>query len=352
MRSRSTPRGLSDAVPGTDRPGTASSPRRIARWIDTVQYGLRYDRYGKPSGGPRMDLRQLRYFAVLAEERHFGRAARRLALSQPPLSTAIRQLEEELGATLFTRTSRQVVLTPAGTALQREAKAILQRAADARDLVHEIAGGRRGRLRIGFSGSTVYRGLPRILSALRAAAPDIEVALQEMNSAEQVEALLHDELDAGFVHLRERPEGLDGILFHTEPFVACLPPEHPLASSGDAGVARLADLQHEDFVLFSRAVSPDYYESIIAICRTAGFLPRVRHEVRHWLTVVALVAHGAGIALVPQALACSRLAGAAFLPIPPSPIKSETWCLWRAGAPASGILETFLPQVHAEMAGS
>ncbi|ACL55690.1 LysR substrate-binding domain-containing protein [Methylobacterium nodulans] len=296
-----------------------------------------------------MDLRQLRYFAVLAEERHFGRAARRLSLSQPPLSHAIRQLEEELGATLFTRTSRQVALTPAGTALQREAKAILQRAADARVLVHDIACGRRGRLRIGFSGSTVYRGLSHILTAMRTEAPDIKVALREMNSAEQVEALLHDELDAGFVHLRERPEGLDGILFHAEPFVTCLPVGHPMAATPDPSETRLIDLQHEDFVLFSRTVSPDYYESILAICRTAGFLPRVRHEVRHWLTVAALVAHGAGVALVPQALAGSQLAGVVFLPIPPSPIQSETWCVWKASAPAPGILETFLPQVRAAM---
>lgn len=297
-----------------------------------------------------MDLRQLRYFTVLAEERHFGRAARRLSLSQPPLSTAIRHLEEELGATLFTRTSRQVALTPAGLALQREARAILQRTADARVLVADIAGGRRGRLRVGFSGSTVYRGLPLILDGLRITAPEIEIALQEMNSAEQVEALRRDEIDAGFVHLRQCPDGLDGFLFHTEPFVACLPAGHRLAASPDPDGLPLAELQDDDFVLFSRAVSPDYYESIIAICRTAGFLPRVRHEVRHWLTVVALVAHGAGVALVPRALAGSQLAGVAFLPLPESPIQSESWCMWRAGATVPGVIETFLPQVRAVMA--
>ncbi|KMO19922.1 LysR family transcriptional regulator [Methylobacterium platani] len=291
-----------------------------------------------------MDLRQLRYFAVLAEERHFGRAARRLSLSQPPLSHAIRQLEEELGAALFVRTSRQVALTPAGAALQREAQAILQRAAEARLLVSDVAAGRRGRLRIGFSGSTVYRGLPRIVTAMRAQAPDLEVILREMNSGEQVEALLHDELDAGFVHLRERPDGLDGTLFHAEPFVLCLAADHPMAAAG-AGDARLIDLRDEDFILFSRSVSPDYYESIIALCRLAGFLPRVRHEVRHWLTVAALVAHGAGIALVPRSLA-GAVAGIVCLPLPPSPIRSETWCVWKAGAPAPGVVETLLPQVR------
>src|SRR5262245_8350449 len=114
-----------------------------------------------------MDLRQLRYFTVLAEETHFGRAARRLSISQPPLSQAIRQLEEELGAKLFNRTSRHVALTAAGTALQREARALLRRAEETRTLIKEIAAGKRGRMRVGFAGSMLYRGLAQILDGFR-----------------------------------------------------------------------------------------------------------------------------------------------------------------------------------------
>ena len=118
-----------------------------------------------------MDLRKLRYFSVLAEEKHFGRAAQRLALSQPPLSLAIRQLEEEIGARLFDRTSRNVSLTAAGVALQREAQVLLRRTEETRALVKAVADGKEGRLRLGFVGSMLYRGLPRILETFQAASP-------------------------------------------------------------------------------------------------------------------------------------------------------------------------------------
>lgn len=133
-----------------------------------------------------MDLKLLRYFAVLAEEQHFGRAARRLALSQPPLSSAIRRLEEELGTALFERTSRRVSLTQAGEVLRREAQAILQRVESAQTLVRDVADGLRGRLLIGFSGSMIYRGLPELMADLRQRLPDTELELREMNSADQV----------------------------------------------------------------------------------------------------------------------------------------------------------------------
>jgi DNA-binding transcriptional LysR family regulator len=294
-----------------------------------------------------MDLRQLRYFIALAEEKHFGRAAKRLSLSQPPLSHAIRQLEEELGAVLFERTSRRVALTPAGTALLREAQAILQRTANARALVHDIARGRRGRLRIGFSGSMIYRGLPQILAELRVRSPDIEVELQEMNSAAQVEALRHDEIHVGFIHVREAPEGLDGDRYHSEPFVACLPSAHAVAAGRSTAPLRLTDLRNEDFILFSRHVSPEYYESIIAICLEAGFLPKVRFEVRQWLSIVALVGNEAGVALVPRALARSEIAGVRFVPLPRSTIQSETWCVWRDDDEGGAIRSAFLEQVRA-----
>ncbi|MBR1221965.1 LysR family transcriptional regulator [Bradyrhizobium sp. U87765 SZCCT0131] len=275
-----------------------------------------------------MDLRQLRYFAVLAEEKHFGRAAQRLALSQPPLSTAIRQLEAEIGAKLFARTSRHVSLTPAGVALQREAQVLLRRADEARALVKAVAEGHGARFRVGFAGSMLYRGLPALLADVGTLAPDIELTLQELNSTEQIEALHRDEIDLGFIHGRSTPDGLDGFRYHAEPFVACVPDGHAAAR---ARTLRLTRLQHEDFVLFSQRVSPDYFQSVMAICLAAGFMPRVRHEVRHWLSVVSFVANGLGVALVPRTLATSHLAGATFVPIERSDILSETWCVWKAG---------------------
>ncbi len=276
-----------------------------------------------------MDLRKLRYFSVLAQEKHFGRAARRLSLSQPPLSLAIRQLEDEIGAKLFERTSRNVSLTAAGVALHREADLLLRRAEETRTLVKAIADGKGGRLRLGFAGSMLYRGLPNILDSFHKASPGIELSLQELNSTEQIEALHRDEIDLGFIHGRGTPEQLDGFRYHAEPFVACVPAGHACASARTLSLARL---QHEDFVLFSRNVSPDYFQSIIATCLADGFMPNVRHEVRHWLSVVSFVANGLGVALVPRTLKSSNLAGAVFVPIRQSNILSETWCVWKTGA--------------------
>ena len=286
-----------------------------------------------------MDLRKLRYFSVLAEEKHFGRAAQRLSLSQPPLSLAIRQLEEEIGARLFERTSRNVSLTAAGVALQREAEVLLRRTEETRLLVKAIADGKEGRLRLGFGSSMLYRGFPKILDAFQAASPDIELSVQELNSTEQVEALQRDEIDLGFIHGREVPDHLDGFRYHAEPFVACVPRDHPCAG---ARTLRLSRLRDDEFVLFSRNVSPDYYQSIIATCLSAGFSPRVRHQVRHWLSVVSFVANGLGVALVPSTLKASNMAGAVFVPIQEAKILSETWCVWKSGGPQRPALDMLI----------
>ena len=308
----------------------------MQRTIDIVQYHFEKDRFavaidsGHESG---MDLKLLRYFAVLAEEQHFGRAARRLALSQPPLSLAIRRLEAELGTPLFVRTSRRVSLTRAGEVLQREAQAILNRTESAKTLVRDVAQGSRGRLLAGFSGSMIYRGLPQLVAALRGRLANVDLDLREMNSAEQAEALRLGELGVGFINGQGVPAGLNGFRYHDEPFVVCTPAAHPAAAWQRVDAADLLRLQDEPFLLFSRQVSPDYYESVIAICLEAGFLPKVRFELRQWLTVVAMVGSGSGVALVPACLARSGLPGVAFRPLLPfSKIRSETWCVWNAGS--------------------
>lgn len=294
-----------------------------------------------------MDLRKLRYFAVLAEEKHFGRAARRLSLSQPPLSLAIRQLEDELGATLFVRNSRNVALSAAGVALQREANLLLRRAEETRTLVRAIAEGQRGQLRLGFGGSMLYRGLPQIVNAFRAVAPSTELRLRELNSAEQVEALYRDEIDLGFIHGRATPSGLEGFCFHAEPFVACLPAGHGCAGATSLRLDRLAG---DDFVLFAQAASPDYYQSIIATCVSAGFTPRVRHEVRHWTSVVACVANGMGVALVPRSLKTFKVEGAAFVPLSAAGVPSQTWCVWKTDNLQSAALGKLIDAVRRQSA--
>ena len=277
-----------------------------------------------------MELRHLRYFSVLAEELHFGRAARRLSISQPPLSVAIRQLEESVGARLFERNSKEVRLTHAGEALRISARRLLRQAEEAALEARDVAAGSAGRLRIGFVGAMLYRGLPQALRAFQARHPAVRITLAELNSGVQIAELLHDRLDLGFVHTSRMPPELQHRLLLSEPFVCCLPSGHALARKR---VLAPADLRSQPFVLFSREASPDYHERILSICADAGFLPEVRHEVRHWLAVVSLVSQGMGVALVPQAMRHSALRGAVFRPLDRAVAQSEAHGVWRSGPP-------------------
>lgn len=290
-----------------------------------------------------MELRHLRYFVVLAEELHFGRAARRLAISQPPLSVAIRQLEESVGARLFERNSKEVRLTPAGGVLQNSARLLLRQAEEAALEARDVSQGSAGRLRIGFVGAMLYRGLPQALAKFQAKHPAVRITLAELNSGEQIAELLHDRLDVGFVHTSRMPAELRHALLVSEPFVACLPVGHRLARRRKVATASLRD---EPFVLFSRNASPDYHERILSICADAGFRPEVRHEVRHWLSVVSLVSQGMGVALVPSALRHAALRGAVFRPLEEEVSRSDAYCVWREG-PENAVVQGFLRAVQA-----
>jgi DNA-binding transcriptional LysR family regulator len=294
-----------------------------------------------------MELRHLRYFVVLADELHFGRAAERLAISQPPLSVAIRQLEERVGVRLFERSNKVVRLTPAGSAFRESARRLLSQAEEAALEARDVAAGSAGRLRIGFVGAMLYRGLPQALHRFQAAHPAVRVTLSELNSAEQIGELLHDRLDLGFVHTSKMPAELAHHLLLTEPFVCCLPAGHALARRK---VLAPADLRAQPFVLFARSVSPDYHERVLSICVQAGFLPEIRHEVRHWLAVVSLVSQGLGVALVPEAMQRSALRGAVFRPLDRPVAQSEAYAVWRVGSqsvPAQRLLAGLLEARHA-----
>jgi len=275
-----------------------------------------------------MDLRHLRYFLVLSEELHFGRAAQRLAISQPPLSIAIQQLEDELGTRLFERNSRQVRLSDAGEHLRVQAQDILERAGRVKQEVRAIAQGTRGHLRLGFVGSSLYRGLPEALEQFRALHPLLRVDMVEMNSAEQVLALQQQRLDLGLLHAKHPPADLPSRTLVVEPFMACLPQGHALAGLAPLPVRSLAS---ERMVLFSRQVSPEYHQQIWELCQGAGFTPEVHHEVRHWLTVLSLVSLGQGVSLVPACLQRVGLAKVVFVPIDRAQPQSKMHAVWRAG---------------------
>lgn len=286
-----------------------------------------------------MELRHLRAFVALAEERHFGRAAQRLAMTQPPLSTAIQQLEASVGARLFERNSRGVALTAAGAALLPRARALLAQAMAAAREARDVGQGLAGQLRIGFAGTVLYRGLPEVLRRFGSAHPRLRLTLQELSSSEQLVELVHDRLDVGFVHTPRVPAGFSQIRVSSQAFMACLPAVHALAGAADtqAGaldpqdgpVLDLQALRGEPFAIVTRAVSPDYHDRILAACADAGFEPALRFELRHWLSVVSVIAQGLGVGLVPAALQQAGLPGAVFMPLAQPLAPYDTHCLWR-----------------------
>ena len=278
----------------------------------------------------RLEFRHLRYFCVLAEELHYGRAARRLAITQPPLSLSIQQLEVIVGARLFDRDSKGVRLTHAGGAFLDQARVLLTRADEACLLAREVEAGVVGRLRVGFVGSALYRGLPRWLESFQQRQPRIEVVLSELNTQEQVEALMHDQLDLGFIHTRRVPPALTTRFVQSEPFLCCLPASHALARRRKVALAALRD---EGFVLFSRQASPDYHQRIVEMCEAQGYYPRIRHEVRHWLSVVSLVSQGMGVSVVPAPLRRAGMAGVAYRPFDQPTPPSELHAVWQADKP-------------------
>lgn len=289
-----------------------------------------------------MELRHLRYFLTLADELHFGRAAQRLAISQPPLSVAIQQLEAEVGAPLFMRNSRGVQLTAAGQALVPAAQAAIDGAAQALHAARDAASGQVGRLSVGFAGTMLYRGLPQMLRRFQAEHARLQLTLRELSSSEQIVELQHARLDAGFAHVSHAPAGLAAQLVSSQPFVACVPAVHALARKRTLPLDALAP---EPLALVSRSVSPDYHARIVAACQAAGFTPQPLHEMQHWLSVVSLVSQGLAVALVPAALQQAQLAGAAFVPVkdPHGTLpRYETRCLWNPARdlPALGLFLT------------
>ncbi|GAA3989701.1 LysR substrate-binding domain-containing protein [Comamonas faecalis] len=290
-----------------------------------------------------MELRLLHYFVTLAEELHFGRAAQRLHISQPPLSVAIRQLEDELQAQLFERNSRGVRLTAAGEHLLARARQLLDLSRQAAQETRDVAQGSTGHLRLGFVGSSLYRGLPQALAQLQRSHPGVRVDMLEANSAEQLQGLLQLRLDMALVHSIQPPQDIASELIVAEPFVACLPADHPL--SGHSAID-LAALKNERLILFSSLVSPTYHQRIYDLCLAHGFAPEVRHEVRHWLSVIALVSLGQGVSLVPAAMQRAGLPRLVFCPLLGEHPHSEMLAMWRK-TPDNPLVQTLLACLHA-----
>ncbi|GGW70821.1 LysR family transcriptional regulator [Streptomyces lucensis JCM 4490] len=274
-----------------------------------------------------MPLPQLHAFVVLAEELHFGRAAARLGIAQPPLSQQIRRLEERVGHPLFERGPGRVTLSPAGRALLPAAERALAGLADGLAAARAAGSGRTGRLRIGFAASLALTVLPGLLRDFRQRFPDVRLDIREMTTAPQLDALREKTIDVGL--LREPPSGEPELDFRTvlsEPFVAVLPSGHPLAARRSVPLEHLAG---EPFVLLPRAVGPRLYDRITGLCETAGFTPRVSQHAVEWQTVCALVETGLGVSVAPASIRRIRLRGVAFRRIDPGTARTGVAVAWR-----------------------
>ncbi|WP_111511955.1 LysR substrate-binding domain-containing protein [Mycobacterium kyogaense] len=277
-----------------------------------------------------MELRHLRYFRSVAEELHFGRAAQRLHIAQPPLSQQIRQLERELGVALLTRSTRSVELTPAGQAYLDRAIAILAAVDDAADVARRVAEGTTGRLTIGCVGSATYSVLPQLVRALRELLPDVDVRVRgEMLAPAQLTALAAGQIDLALLRPPVVDPGLCTEIVRRDSLLVALPEGHRL--SRRKGLA-IGDLREEEFVAHVGGGRSVMGTVVTSLCAEAGFTPLVRHEVQETSTLVTLVAAGLGVAIVPAPTAALDVAGVAYRPLRPRALGVDLVAAWSASA--------------------
>lgn len=271
---------------------------------------------------------QLTSFVAVAEELHFGRAAERLRMSQPPLSRQIQNLEKELKAQLLDRSSRAVRLTPAGRAFLQDARRLLREAENASLAVHRVIGGTSGVVRIGFTATSAYDVLGGLLEATRENLPDVEVVLRELVTRDQLELLLSGALDVGLMRPPINHAELRSRRLRSEPLLAALPADDPLASRGEA--LELTEFDGADVVMYSPSEARYFHELIVGSFHRAGVTPRYSQYVSQVHTLLALVQAGLGAALVPSAAARLRFEGVAFRELRlPEPKPVELYLVWR-----------------------
>lgn len=274
-----------------------------------------------------MELRHLRYFVAVAEERHFGRAAARLHIAQPPLSQQIRRLEGELGEPLLYRTTRSVELSPAGEVLLERSREILAAVDAAVDDARRAARGEYGRLAIGFTGSSTYEMLPSLAAALREELPGVVLDLQgELLTPAQVARLIDGTLDLGLLRPPVRERDLIIEVLRSEELIAVLPESHPLA---DSEAVPLEQLSGQPFVTYPSHFRSVLHDAVEDACAAHGFRPIVAHEVAETATLVSFVAAGLGVSLVPASVRHMTVHGAIYRPLAQETRRVELAAAWR-----------------------
>ncbi|TFB68062.1 LysR family transcriptional regulator [Cryobacterium sp. Hz9] len=258
-----------------------------------------------------MELRHLRYFATVAQTRHFGRAAERLQMAQPPLSRQIRQLEAELGVELLARTTRQVDLTPAGEVFYADAVRILRSVESAQVHVRRFATGKSGTLRMGFTSSAAYRQLPAIARLVNKFLPTVALEIRtEMLTLAQESALLDSELDVAVLRPPARSAALGLRTIAQESLILAVSEQNPLSSNREVS---MAELSAENFIMYPQSSLSVVNDAVVASCLASGFYPQVAYETEKTSTALSLVAAGLGVAVVPESTGSMTLSGVVYL---------------------------------------
>lgn len=273
-----------------------------------------------------MELHQLRCFVAVAEELHFGRAARRLFMTQPPLSRQIQLLERDLGVQLLERSNRQVRLTAAGVGFLRDARHVLLFAERAGETARSLARGSSGRLSLGFTAVAGYRLIPELVRHLQGALPEVDLVLQEQVTTDQTETLAAQMIDVGFLRQLAPRGPLLGERVWREPLLLALPPGHPLAGQRAVSVRAL---EHQPFVMYAPGEGRYFYDSIAGLFASTGVRPRFVQHLGQTHSILGLVRAGVGVALLPASAAHLHVDQVCFRPLTDAELHAEVWMAWR-----------------------
>lgn len=276
--------------------------------------------------GYQIELRHFNYFLAVADELHFRKAAEKLCISQPGLSRQIKQMEEIMDVKLFARSKKKVALTSAGEYLKGEIEFLLNHLEITKKQLKHIDQGNFGEVRIGFLGSAMQEVIPTLLIKLKEKFPGIRTSLEEVSNHAQVNAILKDKLDMGFVRLSRVPKGLQIRPVYEDTFSVVLPERYPLLSRDFNDVGQLSE---ENFILFAQDYSPLYYDTIMSICEDSGFTPKVSHKSVHAQTIFKLVENNLGVAIVPTALQYGFQMKVKFIELKNIPQKAVLSLIWK-----------------------
>lgn len=293
-----------------------------------------------------IDLKQMQCFVAVAEELHFGRAARRMHMTQPPLSRHIQLLEHELQIQLLYRTSRSVRLTPAGKAFLQEAVRILAMVQSSSESARRIANGEAGLLRLGFTAGSSYSFLPKLLTRASSSMKDTHIALTEMVTRQQLEALESNTIDIGLQRMPMAQEGLETICVVRERMMLAIPKHHRLAKGR---LPSLSDLRGEPFITFSPRDGHYFYQLIDELFASASIFPRYVQQVSQIHSILALVSAGLGVAMVPESAQMLHFSGSVLRHMKMQPVHADLHLVWNKDND-NPALPVFTEMVRTELA--